>query len=76
VLDYRQAVGSRIRARREQQNRVQWWVCEATGINRTTYQEIEAGTTDARLSWLVLIARALDVPLAQLVEDEPPRSPH
>lgn len=74
VLDYRRGLGDRVRARRIQQNRTQWWVCEETGLGRSSYQEIERGTTDARVSWLLLIAAALDVPLAELlVEGGAPR---
>ncbi|WP_333771542.1 helix-turn-helix domain-containing protein [Streptomyces sp. IBSBF 2435] len=73
VLDYRRAVGDRIRVRRIQLNRVQWWVCEETGLGRTTYQEIERGETDIRLSWLALIAVALDTTVSQLTDA--PRPP-
>lgn len=38
-----------------------------TGIDRHTVQRIERGTSDPPYSSLLLIARALDVPLADLV---------
>lgn len=72
LTDLRRTIGDRIRAHREWRNRTQWWVCEATGINRTTYQDIERGETDARLTWLARIAAALDVPLTQLIDTEAP----
>lgn len=73
VLAYRRTVGHRIAARRRELRRPQTWVCETTGVDRTTYQRIEAGLSDPRLGQLVLIAAALDVPLAQLVEGGAPR---
>ncbi|WP_329177778.1 helix-turn-helix domain-containing protein [Streptomyces sp. NBC_01477] len=70
VLEYRRAVGDRIRDRRIQESRIQWWVCERTGLGRSTYQEIERGETDARLSWLARIAAALNTTVDQLVDVE------
>jgi transcriptional regulator with XRE-family HTH domain len=75
LLQYRQDVGDRIRVQRELRNRTQWQVCDAANIPRSTYQEIERGTTDARLSWLALIAATLDVPVAHLVGPNEPRPP-
>jgi transcriptional regulator with XRE-family HTH domain len=73
--DVRQAVGDRIRRCRERRGLTQWQLCEAAEIPRSTLQEIERATTDARLSWLARIARALDTPLAQLLDVEVPRPP-
>ncbi len=42
---------------------------DRAGVDRITLQRIEAGTTDARLSWLLRIAGALAIPLADLVRD-------
>lgn len=42
-------------------------VVRRSGLPRNTFLRVEAGTTDARLSWLIAIADALDVPLAELV---------
>jgi transcriptional regulator with XRE-family HTH domain len=50
-------------------NRTQEAVYLATGIPRSTYQAIERGTTDARISDLMLIAHEIRVPLAELVTD-------
>lgn len=40
---------------------------EMINIDRRTFQRIEAGTSDPRYGDLLLIADALDVPLAHLV---------
>lgn len=67
VLAYRLALGDRIRARRIYCNRTQDWVIERTGIDRSTYQRIERGTSSPRITDLVLIAYALDADLGDLV---------
>jgi transcriptional regulator with XRE-family HTH domain len=74
VLAYRRALGDRIRAARMRANRTQQWTVERTGIDRSTYQRFEAGTSDPHISDLMLIARALDVDPAVLVfgEARPP----
>lgn len=38
-------------------------------MKRLTLQNIESGATDARYSWLLRIARALDMPVADLLRD-------
>lgn len=70
MLDYRQALGDRIREMRQQRNLTQERVFLAVGIPRTTYQGIERGQSDPVLSDLLLIARRLGVPLAELVDTE------
>lgn len=70
VLDYRRALGDRIRTARIRANRTQLWVVEHARIDRTTYQRIERGTSDPRISDLVLIADALDVDLGDLVRGQ------
>lgn len=44
---------------------------DLTGVSRETIQKIEAGTTDARLSWLLAISHALHVPLDELLTGRP-----
>jgi DNA-binding XRE family transcriptional regulator len=75
VLAYRRTVGHRIAARRHELRRPQTWVCEATGVDRTTFQRIELGLADPRLGVLALIAAALDVPIERLVEGGRPEAP-
>ncbi|SES02955.1 Helix-turn-helix [Streptomyces qinglanensis] len=50
-------------------NLTQLDLVDRAGIDRITLQRIEAGTTDARLSWLLRIAGAIGVPLADLVRE-------
>jgi transcriptional regulator with XRE-family HTH domain len=71
ILDQRRTIGRRIQDARLWANLTQQGLDEASGIDRVTIQRIENGTTDARLSWLLAIAHALDVPLADLIADPP-----
>ncbi|NGO69309.1 helix-turn-helix transcriptional regulator [Streptomyces sp. SB3404] len=52
-----------------QANLTQEHLRDLSGVDRATLQRIEAGTTDARLSWLLRIADALDTPLADLLRE-------
>jgi predicted transcriptional regulator len=47
----------------------QFQLAHATEISRDTIQRIERGTIDARISHLWRIARALEMPLADLVSE-------
>lgn len=67
IIRRRQAIGDRIRARREASNLTQEQLSYRTGITRLTIQRIESGATDARISWLLRIAADLDAPLADLL---------
>ncbi|MEU5980154.1 helix-turn-helix transcriptional regulator [Streptomyces sp. NPDC047315] len=67
VLTRRQQIGARIRAARRGARLSQERLGEATGADRRTISRVEYGLTDPPLSLLLRIARALDVPLAQLV---------
>lgn len=67
VRDYRRALGARIRDLRMRANLTQLALCEATGVDRITLQRVEAGTSDARIGELALIARAVGVSIADLV---------
>lgn len=51
---------------RTEANLTQRDVIEATGLQRSTVQEIEAGKVDPRLSSLFLIADAIGVPVTEL----------
>jgi transcriptional regulator with XRE-family HTH domain len=66
----RQVIGDRVRAERLRQNATQETLYLAARVDRITLQRVEAGE-DVRLSTLLKIARALGVPLAELVVDGP-----
>jgi transcriptional regulator with XRE-family HTH domain len=63
----RRAIGDRIRVTRLRQNRTQESVFLAAQIGRKTYQDIEAGNTDAWITTLLRIARALGVHVTDLL---------
>lgn len=50
-------------------NLTQEKVCERSGMDRTTYQRVEAGTSDPRFGDLLLVARAIGVRLVDLVAE-------
>jgi len=62
-------IGERVRLARLGADLTQEGLRERTGLSRDTVIRIEAGTTDARLSWLLLIAAALGVTVAELVAE-------
>lgn len=65
----RRSLGDRIRILRAGAGLTQQHLVEMTDIDRRTYQRIERGTSDPRYSDLLLIARALEVPLSDLVRE-------
>lgn len=67
VLRRRREIGDRIRIAREAAKLTQEDVRDATGVSRDSIIRVEAGTTSARLDWLILIADTLGVELADLV---------
>ncbi|WP_338146370.1 helix-turn-helix transcriptional regulator [Streptomyces boncukensis] len=69
ILERRRTIGRRIQHERMQANLTQEHLRDLSGVDRATLQRIEAGTTDARLSWLLRIADALDTPLADLLRE-------
>lgn len=69
--DERRAIGDRIRRHREWAGRTQDDIVRA-GLDRRTLQRIEGGETDARLSWLLLIAETVGIPLGELLDTDPP----
>ncbi len=71
LLQQRRAIGGRIQAARMWANLTQEALRDLTGVSRETIQKIEAGTTDARLSWLLSISHALHVPLDELLTGRP-----
>ncbi|SFF11086.1 DNA-binding transcriptional regulator, XRE-family HTH domain [Actinacidiphila alni] len=67
----RRALGDRIRRHREWAGRTQDDIVRA-GLDRRTLQRIENGETDARLSWLLLIAHTIDITIGELLDTDPP----
>lgn len=67
TLTRRHELGDRIRELRLHANLTQEVFAEMTGIDRRTFQRIEAGTSDPPYSSLLLIADALGIPLTDLV---------
>lgn len=69
VLPRRRAIGERIRSAREHANLSQVHLGELVGRDHKTIHRYEHAIRDPTLTDLLLIARALDVPLALLLED-------
>lgn len=67
LLQERRAIGDRIRIERLRQDRTQESVFLAAQMGRKTFQDIEAGNTDARIGTLLRIARVLGVHVADLL---------
>ncbi|MGW2721476.1 helix-turn-helix domain-containing protein [Streptomyces sp. NPDC001492] len=69
LLRERRALGDRIRVTRLRQNRTQESVFLAARVSRSVYQQIEAGSADARISTLRRIAYVLGVHVTDLLRD-------
>lgn len=67
VLQRRRAIGDNIRAERTRQKLTQERLAETVGLDRKTVNRIEQGTHATLIDHLLLLADALDVPLADLV---------
>ncbi|MFE2970897.1 helix-turn-helix domain-containing protein [Streptomyces sp. NPDC059340] len=67
LLQERQRIGRRIREARMDRNLTQETVFLAVPLTRSFYQEIESGHANPTLTTLILIARAIGVPIAELV---------
>jgi DNA-binding XRE family transcriptional regulator len=67
LLAERRAIGDRIRVARIRQNRTQESVFLAARVGRKTYQDVEAGAVDARVTTLLRIARVLGMHPADLL---------
>ncbi|MFE3326918.1 helix-turn-helix transcriptional regulator [Streptomyces sp. NPDC059176] len=70
ILDRRRSIGQNVRRERVRANLTQERLRDASGVDRITIQRIEAGATDARISWLLRIARACGVPVGRLLGDQ------
>ncbi|GGX01766.1 helix-turn-helix transcriptional regulator [Streptomyces chryseus] len=69
VLTHRGVVGRRIRQARIDADLSQVALAELVGIDHKTVHRIEYGVSDPRLGLLAQLARALRVPLADLVRE-------
>lgn len=69
IVQRRRSIGDRVRAAREYADLTQEELGYRTGITRLTVQRIESGATDARIGWLLRIARHLNVSLNSLLGD-------
>ncbi|MFH9404810.1 helix-turn-helix domain-containing protein [Streptomyces sp. NPDC017638] len=67
VLARRRAIGDAIRAARGMRKLSQEKLGDLAGLDRKTINRTEQGSHATRIDHLLLIADALDVPLAQLV---------
>lgn len=67
VLARRRAVGVRIREARLWRNLTQEKLAELAGLDRPAVNRIEQGHASPLLDSLIVIAEALDAPLADLV---------
>lgn len=71
ITERQRDVGEVVRTERLQANVTQERLEEMAGVRRLTIQNIESGATDARLSWLLRIAHALDIPVVRLLSGRP-----
>jgi transcriptional regulator with XRE-family HTH domain len=67
LLTERRAIGDRIRIARLKRNMTQERLYLSAGVSRYTLQGIESGASDAQLSTLMRIARALGIHPADLL---------
>ncbi|MEV6181370.1 helix-turn-helix transcriptional regulator [Streptomyces sp. NPDC052015] len=63
----RRAIGDRIRTRRNELRLSQMQLGESVGRDHKTIHRWETAVTDPSLTDLILVAHALDIPLAELV---------
>lgn len=68
-LGGRRAIGDRIREVRTRRSLSQEQLAQASRLSLKTLSRIELGQRPARIDWLIRIADALHVPLADLVRD-------
>lgn len=67
VLQRRRVIGDHVRAERTRQKLTQERLAELVGLDRKTVNRIEQGAHATLIDHLLLIADALNVPLADLV---------
>lgn len=69
VLTRRSVIGRRIRQARTDANLSQVALADLVGVDHKTVHRVEYGTSDPSLGLLLQLARALRVPLADLVRE-------
>lgn len=69
ILTQRQKIGELIRARRQETGRTLQALQAETGINNGNLSKIERGEQGLSTQSRAIIARALGIPVAQLIED-------
>lgn len=69
VLQRRREIGDAVRAARLSANLTQEGLADAAGLSRQTIYRIELGERSARVDWLIVIADAVGVQLADLVAE-------
>lgn len=67
LLDGRRRLGLRIRDARMHADLTQEELAHLSGVPRNSYQRIEHGISDAKFSHLMRIARALKLPVRDLL---------
>ncbi|MFD6113576.1 helix-turn-helix transcriptional regulator [Streptomyces yangpuensis] len=67
ILQARRELGNRIRDARMEADLTQEKLAEIAGVDRTTIQNAEGGKVDPKFSLLLRLARALRVPLRDLM---------
>lgn len=67
VITRRQEIGAHVRAARQAKKLSQEKLGEHVDLDRKTINRIEQGTHATLIDHLILIAKSLDVPLADLV---------
>nr|WP_203620114.1 helix-turn-helix transcriptional regulator [Streptomyces anulatus] len=72
LLERRRRIAAQIRAARLHANLSQQDVIRRTGMDRSAYQDVEAGRTSPLLDNLLRISDAIGVPLSDLVREEGP----
>ncbi|MFH8668791.1 helix-turn-helix domain-containing protein [Streptomyces anulatus] len=72
LLERRRRIAAQIRAARLYANLSQQDVIGRTGLDRSTYQDIEAARSSPLLDNLLRISDAIGVPLSDLVREEGP----
>jgi transcriptional regulator with XRE-family HTH domain len=68
-MDARAILGQNLRYAREQRGWSQEELAHRSGIHRTYISGLERGTRNPTLNLIAAIADALDLPVAQLVEE-------
>lgn len=69
VLARRRVIGDHIRAARLHRNLTQEQLADHCGLDRQAIGTIESGYKAAKIDSLIVIAKALDVPLADLMQE-------